>query len=1531
MAEQHTALFIGNGSLLVQCAQAWQQRGNRIAAVVTGSAAILEWAQAQGVAAVRASDDAPLEGALASLGDLQFDYLFSIANLRMLPASLIERARALAINFHDGPLPRYAGLNATSWALMAREITHGVTWHEMTARPDEGRIVKQSIFPVSPADTALGLNARCYEVGLASFNAIADDIARGTLALTEQAAGRTYFARDKRPAALGTIAFSQSAADIAALVRALDFGPYPNPLGRAKLFTGDRMLCVATARVQEPASLAAPGTVVTADAQSLRIATAQGDVTLSGFTTPEGEAADHGLTVGAVLPDLLNEARAALEAVAARAAKGERFWQRAVASLAPAELPYPRHAATATTAAPGALRVALDARAQDGATAAAFLAWISALTGHERVSVNYTDAELATQAGGLEPWLTAWVPLTLATTSDATAAQACDAARAAVAQMREAGACPRDLPSRLGDKAPPLAALRKVALSLAPAKDLPAGCECMLVADTASGKVELLADAAVYSRETIEAMGAHLSWYLRAFEAASKDKSTVAAVPLVPTAEAQAIAATNATTTFFDTAACIHDAIAAQVKRTPQHEAIAFHGRSITYRELDERAASIARALVRRGVKPGDIVGLCLERTPELIVSLFAIHKAGAAYLPLDPAYPRDRIAFMIEDSATKLVVTDSRLAQSFGLGADKSFLLDGPLQGGSAHLPQQLPVSSPAQPAYVIYTSGSTGQPKGVVVTHRNAMNFFAGMDDRVPRDPDGRWLAVTSLSFDISVLELCWTLANGFTVVLHSETVQEESSAPDFSLFYFAADNAKDPKDRYKLLMEGAKFADREGFAAIWTPERHFHAFGGLYPNPALTSAAIAAVTERVKIRAGSCVLPLHHPVRVAEEWAFVDNISQGRVGISFASGWQPNDFVLAPQNFADRKESMISNIDVVRRLWRGEAVPFPGPQGKNVDIRTLPRPVQKELPVWLTAAGNPETFAQAGELGCHLLTHLLGQKVEDVANKLKIYRAAWRRAGHPGNGHVTLMLHTFVGDDENQVRETVRGPMKEYLRTSVDLIKQAAWTFPTFVQRGARDGKSPVEVMDANPLSIEEMDALLDHAFARYYGTSALFGTPERCLEMVDQLKSCGVDEIACLIDFGVDPDVVLDHLQHLKQLMDAAGGQRSASRRVSVAEQVVSQGVTHLQCTPSMASMLAADEPGREALSHLTALMVGGEALPLPLAKQLRELVPGALVNMYGPTETTVWSTTCDLHRIGEFVPLGRPIANTQLSIRTPWGAECPALVPGELFLGGEGVTKGYWRRPELTGERFVLLPETGARTYRTGDLVRRHADGRIEFLGRIDHQVKLRGHRIELGEIEAALLAQAGVKQAVVVARDDGVDGQMLVGYVTPSGSEPPQPKALREALAAKLPAIMVPQHVLVLPAMPLTPNGKTDRRALPDPRAVIAVRAGGAPESELEKTIAGIWAEVLGLPSVGTSDNFFDLGGHSLLVVQVQRRLREACGREVSITDMFRLPTVRALASHLGGQDEAASAVTDGLSRAQQRRAMRTRGTAAPV
>ena len=309
---------------------------------------------------------------------------------------------------------------------------------------------------------------------------------------------------------------------------------------------------------------------------------------------------------------------------------------------------------------------------------------------------------------------------------------------------------------------------------------------------------------------------------------------------------------------------------------------------------------------------------------------------------------------------------------------------------------------------------------------------------------------------------------------------------------------------------------------------------------------------------------------------------------------------------------------------------------------------------------------------------------------------------------------MLHTFVGEDEDAVRETVREPMKRYLGSAMDLVRQAAWTFPTFVQRAASDGRTPAEILDAEDLSPADRDALLDHAFERYHSTGGLFGTPESCLGMVEAVRRIGTDEIACLVDFGVPTDLALDHLEHLKRLMVLAGT-LTATVPASVPEEIVRHRVTHFQCTPSMARMLVADAAGRRALSQLDTMMVGGEALSADLAGRLRDLLPGKFLGMYGPTETTIWSAVVEIDGVERGVTLGEPIANTVLHVLDAHRRPCPAHVAGELHIGGEGLARGYLGREDLTAERFVPNPFGPGRLYRTGDLVRRDASGGLVFL------------------------------------------------------------------------------------------------------------------------------------------------------------------------------------------------------------------------
>ncbi|MBQ4835999.1 non-ribosomal peptide synthetase/type I polyketide synthase [Pseudoalteromonas luteoviolacea] len=354
--------------------------------------------------------------------------------------------------------------------------------------------------------------------------------------------------------------------------------------------------------------------------------------------------------------------------------------------------------------------------------------------------------------------------------------------------------------------------------------------------------------------------------------------------------------------------------------------------------------------------------------------------------------------------------------------------------------------------------------------------------------------------------------------------QQIEGSEKSVNFSLFFFANDAGDSRLGKYNLLMQGAKFADQHGFEAVWTPERHFGAFGGLFPNPAITAAAIAGMTERVKIRAGSCVLPLHNPVRVAEDWSVIDNISGGRIGLGFAAGWSPQDFVLAPQGYESRRDDLQAGIKTVKSLWKGETLEMPSGNGKIEEVSIRPRPIQTDIPIWTTTAGHVDAFIRAGQAGQNVLTHLLGQSLDDLADKVAAYRDAWKKAGHMGHGTVTLLAHTFIAENEAVIFDHVKEPFKRYLVTSAGSPQEIARLV----------GESADMVLSGDLNQSDELNAITERAFMRYYHSNALLGTVDSCKPTVEKIAASGVNEIACLVDFGVDESLVLDNLQNLHQL-------------------------------------------------------------------------------------------------------------------------------------------------------------------------------------------------------------------------------------------------------------------------------------------------------------------------------------------------------------------------------------------------------------
>ncbi|HUE03902.1 MAG TPA: amino acid adenylation domain-containing protein [Bryobacteraceae bacterium] len=569
---------------------------------------------------------------------------------------------------------------------------------------------------------------------------------------------------------------------------------------------------------------------------------------------------------------------------------------------------------------------------------------------------------------------------------------------------------------------------------------------------------------------------------------------------------------------------CVHEQFEMQAMRTPDATALVFQDRSLTYRELDESANRLARRLVNWGVGPETLVGISLDRSLDMVVALLAILKAGGAYVPLDPAYPPQRLAMVLADAQPRIVVTQDRLAVHL-LTAARVLSVDSEWEAIAGESPAPLGVRATSRNlAYVIYTSGSTGKPKGAMIEHRNLANFFTAMDHTIGGPVAGVWLAVTSIAFDISVLELFWTLTRGCKVVLQGD---------------------------------------------------------------------------------------------------------------------------------------------------------------------------------------------------------------EPIARNIRAH-------------------------------------------------------------------------------------------------------------------------------------------------------------------------GVTHLQCTPSLARMLLSDRDSVQALAALQMLLLGGEALPPSLAAQARLVVAGRIFNMYGPTETTIWSTTHLVEETSHAIPIGRPIANTQVYILDQWLRPVPTGAIGELYIAGAGVARGYLNRPGLTTERFLANPFSGepaARMYRTGDLARYLPSGAIEYMGRADFQVKVGGNRIELGEIETVLERHRGVREAVVTAREDQPGDKWLVAYVALNPNDPPRSRELQSYLRDILPEYMVPAVFVRVPAMPLTANRKIDRYALPVRERETPLTPAYAPaETDLQERLVEIWKGALNLDQVGIHDDFFDLGGDSLTAAQVFTSIRKAYRLDLDLRLLFEARTVAAFA-----------------------------------
>ena len=787
--------LIGEGSLPIQCGEILLKENFQLVAVVAEKDdALSGWARKQGLAVL------PLETDLAGhLGGRSFDYLFSVNNARVLPEGLLALAAVDAINYHDALLPRYAGLHAPSWAIFHGEKQHGVTWHRMVKKVDAGDILKQRVVSVARDDTALSLSQRCMEAAIESFAELVKELASGTAVASRQdLTQRTYFSQSQRPAMAGLVAWNQPAAEIEALFRALDFGPFLNPLALPKIILGRTLLVATKAEGAQLTTDAVPGTVLEVDDAALIVSTSTLPLRISGLMTLSGKplstrecAEAFGLQPGYPLPELDASTRAMLRELNAVAARHELFWVKRLETLQSLPLPILNQPTMARDTGDCAhhswlvpeevrewLRSSANSWTQGEFLLAAFGAYLARTNERDEFDIGFSNGD----AGGQpELALELFAPcrpfrftVDLSRGIDALLTRT----RAEMDRITHSGWFARDLIPRH----PQLRQRPELAAGYRPTLTFSLVGNAIPIRQSASPGVTFLIpeqgdeggvlfDPARYDEASVQRLLDQYGHFL--CSVAGHPEVALARADLLPEKERQTLLVEwNQIPSELSPDRCIHWLIEEQAARVPDATAIVFDRVTLTYQELNQRANQVAQLLLARQVGPDTLVGLWVERSPAMIIGLLAILKAGGAYLPLDPAYPIDRVGLILADAQPRVLLTIPRLAAKLPTHEIQVIDLHSVSvsdAGGSAHNPTT--AVTPANLAYVIYTSGSTGQPNGVLIEHRSLSRYTLAAIRKFGLTTKDRVLQFASLAFDASAEEIFFALAAGATLTLRTD----------------------------------------------------------------------------------------------------------------------------------------------------------------------------------------------------------------------------------------------------------------------------------------------------------------------------------------------------------------------------------------------------------------------------------------------------------------------------------------------------------------------------------------------------------------------------------------------------------------------------------------------------------------------------------------------------------------------------------------------------------------------------------------
>ncbi len=773
-------VLIGEGNLLIECAEILIRNNYQVSTVISADQAIARWTANRNITYFR-----NLRQFQQISSSTQYDYLFSIINQTILNQEILNLAKT-AINYHDALLPAYAGVNATSWAIINGEKQHGITWHEMKLEVDTGQILKQVEIELEPSETALTLNAKCYQAAIVSFQELVEELATKKITFKSQdLQQRSYFSRYQKPPALGIINFNASATEIDNLVRGLDFGNYPNPLATAKLVLNSNSsldyVIVTKVTVLTTLSSQLPGTIVGIEKQRLIVATGSQDIALEIIVSQQKQTksipelvANYQLEVGQKLPEIGAQSIAQLVKLESEIAPSQTYWVKQLSKCRQLTLPCEQiPTASAQNNCNNYRQVKLPLSStvtnflQDSlaVSIAAFAIYLARLSGNNRISLGFDRLTSDLHA----PWFARYVPcnLNIELEQDFTNVLKRVTNKLRLNQQHQTYStdimvrCP-ELVARQTNFSVAVTQLSRDAL---PPKNLLVA-DFTLIIDRQQAEYFWSYNTQLFSAQIIETMIEQ--WTILLTAIARHSPCPVSQLPLISTFEHQKILGEWNDTKSNYPQCCLHQLFEAKAAEHPQALAIVCQGQYLTYGELEQKANQLAGYLQSLGVQAETLVGICLNRSVEMIIGLFAILKAGGAYLPLDPNYPTARLTYLLEDGGVEILLTQSKLLDRLPETSAQVVCLDQDWQEIVAVNYQPVSNVNSHNLAYAIYTSGSTGNPKGVEIEHHSVVNTLFDLEQRFKISSQDSVLAVSSLSFDLSVYDIFGLLGSGGRVII-------------------------------------------------------------------------------------------------------------------------------------------------------------------------------------------------------------------------------------------------------------------------------------------------------------------------------------------------------------------------------------------------------------------------------------------------------------------------------------------------------------------------------------------------------------------------------------------------------------------------------------------------------------------------------------------------------------------------------------------------------------------------------------------